>query len=1627
MKASRRWACWTSGRWRGRPRGSWPPPARGARPAVTSHWLAVLLSAALGTVAAADANRLTYLDDHDPFYVHLRFPKLATPQWIGEAGVDAVVILAIDDLRTPAKYELFLRPLLNRLEQLEGRAAVSIMCNALDPRDPQFQAWLREGVSLEVHTLTHPCPLLAGGDFHSAVTNYWGGIELLDQIPGNQARAFRTPCCDSIDSASPRLFAELFNRTGPAGQFLTLDSSVMDLLSAKDPALPPALVTEPNGGERFRKYLPFPSFTTTVENYPYPYVLGRLGWELPAAVPSDWEAFHLHGATNPATVADWKAALDATLIKQGTFTMIFHPHGWIRSDQLVELIDYAAAKYGRRVRFLNFRETQQRLDRNLLAGQPLRAANGQDNGVRLLDLDNDGYLDVVIGNEHRRQTRLWDPQAGLWRETGFPTALVTVDTAGNRHEAGVRFGIVPPGRATIAGPRAGPGPGAAALGDGALVMLVRSETGAGAWRFMGGQWTAAPALLKGLELDGQPLYTCREGHDCGVRLRDIDGDGCCELIVGNASQNAVFAWGGDAVGWVKQAYALPGAARLVDAEGRDNGLRFVDVNGDGYPDVLFSNASEFSLHLYVPRRVLGWSVGWSREVMAGRAGEPGAIPLIVRGSPPRDNGVWFRGEGMWVQNEDTTALLDHVDHRTFQQLLAGLLTPPKPPREALATLRARPGFRVELVASEPLLESPVAFDWSADGKLWVVEMRDYPLGLDGKGKPGGRVRCLEATHGDGHYDKSTIFLDGLNFPNGLIPWRKGVLISAPPNILYAEDTNGDGKADVCRTLFTGFREGNQQHRANGYDYGLDNWLYGANGDSGGRVRSLLTGKVTDISYRDFRFRPDTGEFETQAGQTQYGRHRDDWGNWFGNENAVGSWHYYLPEQYVARNPYLSVRSAKHVMPNYPNYTRVYPLSRLAQRFNDPQTANHLTSANSTMPYRDDLFGPGFATSYFVSEPVHNLVHREVLEPAGVTFTSHRAADERQSEFLASSDNWFRPTMTRTGPDGALYVADMYRLVIEHPEWIPADFQRSVDLRAGADLGRLYRVYPTNATPRPMPRLDRLGPTRLVAAMESPNGWQRDTVQRLLVTAADPAAVAPLARLAERSPNPKTRVQALCTLDGLHALTPGRLRRALRDPDPRVREQAIRLSEPLLDRSPQLGRALAVLVADPAPRVRYQLAFSLGEWHRPEAGQALARLALANLEAEPIQTAVLSSAVPHVSELITAILARRPPLPGQDTLLARLVGLAASLGEARALGTSLVAITQPSGSGYEAWQLAALGGLLEAMDRRHTTLAALVSGPSETRTPPSLTGLFAYARQRATDPQSGDEERMAAIRLVGRDTAAAAADLKELGGLLDPRNPPAIQAAALDRLGALRGDEVAEVLVAAWPGIAPAARARTLDLLMSRPAWTRVLLAAVEAQRVAAGALGMPRQQQLLRHPQAAIREQAQRLFARANANRAAVIRQYQVVQRLRGDPVKGAGYFRQNCTPCHRFQNEGNELGPDLGSVAFKPVDYLVTAILDPSQSFETRYTGYTAATKEDQEYSGLIVNESANSLTLRLAGGNEVVILRRDLRALTSSGRSLMPDGFENSLPPQALADVLAYLTSGSSPGAPLVPAAGP
>lgn len=376
--------------------------------------------------------------------------------------------------------------------------------------------------------------------------------------------------------------------------------------------------------------------------------------------------------------------------------------------------------------------------------------------------------------------------------------------------------------------------------------------------------------------------------------------------------------------------------------------------------------------------------------------------------------------------------------------------------QSLASFEVTEGWKLELVAAEPKVMDPIYLDHGPDGKIWVVEMADYPLGLTGNNDPGGRVRFLEDRDGDGEFERSTLFLDSLNFPTGVKAWKSGAIVVAAPEIFYAEDTDGDGLADRRETLFRGFREGNQQHRVNGLWEGADGWLYIANGDSGGTIESVKTGQTLELGNFDLRVKPETGEMERLTGRTQFGCAFDQFGNRFGCNNSKPIFQFVLEDRYLRRNPHVQYPNPVHQVPENPYAPRVFPISKPALRYNDPHAASRITSACGLTIHHDIAY---------VCEPVHNLVHRQqLLHGDGVARTSQRLEKEAESEFLRSSDDWFRPTSIRFDRSGAAWITDMHRFVIEHPEWIPPAWQKVLDLRAGADRGRIYRVVPVEPEP-----------------------------------------------------------------------------------------------------------------------------------------------------------------------------------------------------------------------------------------------------------------------------------------------------------------------------------------------------------------------------------------------------------------------------------------------------------------------------------------------------------------------------------------------------------------------------------
>ena len=911
-------------------------------------------------------------------------------------------------------------------------------------------------------------------------------------------------------------------------------------------------------------------------------------------------------------------------------------------------------------------------------------------------------------------------------------------------------------------------------------------------------------------------------------------------------------------------------------------------------------------------------------------------------------------------------------------------------------MRTHDRFEVQLVAAEPLVTDPVDIAWGADGTLWVVEMGDYPLGADGRGKPGGRIRSLKDTDGDHHYDKSTVFLDNLMYPSGVMPWKDGVLVLAAPNLLFARDADGDGTCDTQEVLFDGFRTGNPQHLVNGLIWGLDNWIYIANGDSGGHVRSIRTGESVNISGRDLRVRPVTGDLDAQSGMTQFSRPRDDWGNWFGCNNSYPLWHYVLHDHYLRRNPHVPSPAPDINITEPQIHPPVFPASQTIERFNDYHTANRITSACGVGIYRDQLLGDDLYHNAFICEPVHNLVYRQVLTPDGATFKARRADEESRSEFLASTDNWFRPVTARTGPDGALYVVDMYRHVIEHPEWIPPEWEATLDLRAGHDRGRIYRVVRRGKQTPKIPDLTKSDSPQLIDVLESSNGELRDLAHQLILQRnVSTKEIASLRALASSGQRPTSRVQALCVLEGVGALDETTLEKALQDPVHQVRREAIRLCEGKETLLPALTRLAQVETETP---VVLQLANSLGEFSQPEAGNALAGLLRKHGDDRWVRAAVFSSCANHAKAITEAFAGM-----GTDEIQRLAAALKQVIVLAHAVSPEKLL---PDLARSVAPELAKLG----------TDSLPIASQFIEAGITEGLEPVISMSEKLASDVSAPPSDRASAIQLLA--STKQKAHLPFYAALLTIEAPAEVQAAAVRAMAATGEAQVAPSLLSRWKQLPPTTKRAVINACLDTANWAPHLLQAAKDDTGILSTLNSGDRERLKNHSLVAVREKATALFSLApNSPVATDLDRLSAAEKLETDRSKGAELFRAQCSICHQLEGIGVHVGPELTSLTDKSFTALLTAIVDPNAAVEDKYQSYLITTNSNETLLASIDSESATTLTLKLSDGSERALLRKDVKTLESTGKSLMPEGLGTAMEPQDIADVIAFLQQARPP----------
>ncbi|MEI8019038.1 MAG: HEAT repeat domain-containing protein, partial [Schlesneria sp.] len=567
-----------------------------------------------------------------------------------------------------------------------------------------------------------------------------------------------------------------------------------------------------------------------------------------------------------------------------------------------------------------------------------------------------------------------------------------------------------------------------------------------------------------------------------------------------------------------------------------------------------------------------------------------------------------------------------------------------------------------------------------------------------------------------------------------------------------------------------------------------------------------------------------------------------------------------------------------------------------------------------------------------------------------------------------------------------------------------------NVRAGEDKGRIWRVIPIGPKPRSIPRFDRLALPDLVAALDHPNGWQRDLVQQLLIDRADVKAISLLRRQVRNSPDPLCRLHSLCTLDGIQGgLSAELVSESLTDPHPAVRRHAVRLLESLGQPDMKTMERLGRLADDSDQQLRLQLAYSVGNSKHPEVGRLLGKIARQSANDVYMLTAVMSSVsqdnLPQVLEEIT----NGSSVPVD--LLEVLLGQATALRHQSALVSLLSKATEPQADGgYLAWQFSAVQKFLNSLTRSGESLDQWLRelGAGGTSINKRLQSMFSSAKRLAGSAEASVSDRISAVRVLGH----SAQDLAVLGELFKPQQPPELQSASLEAIGRISDPDAAKLLLDNYRSMGPSLRVQACAVLLRREAWCDKLLEALEMKMLAPTDLDATSRQRLLVHNQKAVRDRAAKVFAiNLDTDRAKLVAEYLPIVRMGGDPQHGSQLFLKRCAQCHKLGDVGHAVGPDLMSLTDKSAEALVTAVLDPNRAVETKFTTFTAVTKTGITHSGILSSETANSLILRAAEGKEISLLRNEIEELQSSTKSLMPEGLERDLSPYDAAALVTYI----------------
>ena len=937
-------------------------------------------------------------------------------------------------------------------------------------------------------------------------------------------------------------------------------------------------------------------------------------------------------------------------------------------------------------------------------------------------------------------------------------------------------------------------------------------------------------------------------------------------------------------------------------------------------------------------------------------------------------------------------------------------SPLSPAEAARSFVLEDPDLEVQLVASEPAVRSPVALAWDAGQRLYVAEMVGYPE------TPGlGRITRLEDRDGDGQYEHSVVFAGGFDFPASVLPIEAGVLVADAPHIWLLRDTNDDGQADERQIVWTGFQPGSQQLRANALHWGPDNWIHGANGRNDGEVTRPKGGGTVSIRARDFRFRLEPPAFEAVVGQSQFGQVHDDWGRRFLSWNTIPIRQQLLPDRFLAECPEMASQAIVDLAA--PGDTgEIFPLSPPPRQFNAERASFYNALCGLTI-LRSRHLGAEYAGNAFAGESLSNLVIRRQLDASGVLARSHRA-NPRQ-DFLASSDSWFHPVFLATGPDGALYLADFYRPLVEHPIYVASPEARDgVDWRQGAEHGRIWRVTRRGTDPARRVSVPpaMLKPEELVSRLDHAVGWQRDTARRLIVEQRRVDLVPAVRRVLSAAATAAGRLQALWTLEGLGELQSTDLEQALADESDMVCVQGIALSESHVAEDRPLQLKWQKLATEGSALIRFQVALSSLGW-KAESRLGLLKTLVQRAPGEsPLTEVVLAVAARtpgQTLELVRQLVRDDPELwlspDGERSRFLRGVGRRLGVGpldeqDERGLESLLRQAREtrePAGVGW------ILAGISESEALRGGSLKAHSAWHD-----PALVAWARRVVEQGADSAAGPTNSATWAAPLGLLVWGEPVEtVRSVIPLVKRGQPAEVQALAAFVIVELATDSLVPELVGAWPQVGTVGRRVLLRGAARSLAMGRVIREGFEAGVISRADFPSDLVVVLLQSDSVDLQEIAREVAPAVNSNRQQVVDSHREILPQRGNALNGARLFRQHCLVCHQVQREGGTVGPDLSGIGGRPREAVLVDLLDPNRRVNPNFVAHSVEMQSGLVVSGLVVAETSQTLVLKRADGREEQLPVADVLEVRSTGQSLMPEGFEQKLSREALIDLLEFL----------------